>query len=72
MTELYKITEEFATLISGKSCFKDNAFYPRQDINGEWFISKEEVSQCTNWRYMEVIKTLKLSEFVPQKIEIEK
>jgi len=65
MKKLFKISLEFAVKIAGKTCFKDNFFYPIMDINGDYFISQEEVNQCTNWRYIDELATLELADFVP-------
>jgi len=61
---MYKISLELAELLKGKVCFKDNLFNPIQDINGDWFISKEEVDKCTNTKYKQYLKLLTQSEFI--------
>lgn len=64
---MYKITTETAVLLKGKTYTKDIEFNPVQDINGEWFISEQEVNKNTNWRYKELLANLKLEEYVAPK-----
>lgn len=66
---MYRITPELADKLRGKVYHKEAEFNPIQDINGDWFISSEEVENCTNWRYAEDLKNLVKSEFVPPKFE---
>lgn len=56
----YKLTLEQKELLFGVEFIPNNYFNPIQDINGDWFISKEEVEQCSiDW-----VKKLKESEYI--------
>ena len=63
--EAYKITEELKAKIEGKKYNDGMIFNPIKDINGDWFISIEEVEGNTNSRYKDDLKGLNLSEFIP-------
>ena len=69
--KLYKLTETDAEFLKGKTYSKDMIFNPVQDINGEWFISEEEVKGNTNRRYKDILSKLELAEFVPPKFDFE-
>ena len=57
---MYKLTLEQKELLVGVEFIPNNYFNPVQDINGEWFISKEEVEQCSiDW-----VKKLTESEYI--------
>lgn len=60
----YRITAEQAALISGKKFNKCTSFLPVQDINGDWFISEQEINDVTFEEFMWV-KDLTPSEYVP-------
>jgi len=64
---MYKLTEEQAYTLIGKIYTKDMTFNPVQDINGDWFISPEEVEGNTNWRYDDLLAGLEKAEYVPPK-----
>ena len=54
---MYKLTLEQKELLVGVEFIP---FNPVQDVNGDWFISKEEVEQCSiDW-----VKKLKESEYI--------
>lgn len=65
---MYKLTEEQKGLLIGAEFMPDNYFNPIQDINGDWFISKEEVDQCVNSEFLWV-KDLQVVEFIPKQID---
>jgi hypothetical protein len=69
--ELYKLTETDAGFLTGKTYAKDMIFNPVQDINGDWFISEEEVKGNTNRRYKDILSKLELAEFLPPKFDFE-
>lgn len=57
---MYKLTLEQKELLTGVEFMPNNYFNPVQDVNGDWFISKEEVEQCSiDW-----VKKLKESEYI--------
>lgn len=57
---MYKLTLEQKELLVGVEFIPNNYFNPVQDVNGDWFISKEEVEQCSiDW-----VKKLKESEYI--------
>lgn len=62
---MYRITLEQKNIIEGQEYMADCIFNPVQDINGDWFISKEEVEQCVNFDW---VKNLTESEFIPKEI----
>lgn len=70
LDKMYKISIETANLLKGKTFAKDMIFNPVQDVNGDWFISKEEVKGNTNSRYKDLLAGLELAEFVPTKLEL--
>lgn len=58
---MIKLTQEQYELISGKQYDGEQYFNPIQDVNGDWFISKQEQAMCGDefaW-----LKELKPSEF---------
>lgn len=61
---MYKLTQEQADFLRGKTYSKDRSFNPIDDINGEWFLSPEEVEGNTNWRYRDVLASLEQAEFI--------
>ena len=44
---MYKLTLEQKELLVGVEFIPNNYFNPVQDVNGDLFISKEEVEQCS-------------------------
>ena len=57
---MYKLNLEQKELLVGVEFIPNNYFNPVQDVNGDWFISKEEVEQCSiDW-----VKKLKESEYI--------
>lgn len=59
----YNLTSEQASVLSGIQFMSGNYFYPIQDVAGNWFITREEVNQCTNEEYMWV-KELPATEYI--------
>ena len=66
--EMYKLNIEQKELITGKEYTNDSHFNPIQDVNLDWFISVEEVEQCTNPEFS-FVKKLPLTEYEPLIIE---
>ena len=64
---LYKLTIEQKDLLVGQLFAPSSYFGPVQDINGDWFISEQEVSGCVNPDFMWV-KTLPSMEYTPQPV----
>jgi len=62
MIKGYKISKTQKDLLVNKEFNVDSYFNPIQDIDGSWFIFKEEVEQCTNQEF-EWLKDLTLSDF---------
>jgi hypothetical protein len=60
---MYKLTIQQKNSLAGKSYIADNKFNPVQDINGDWFISEEEVSQAI---YETWVKQLPRATFTPK------
>jgi hypothetical protein len=48
---MYKLTIEQMELLKGVKYDGQQYFNPIQDINGDWFISEEEVFGCTDTDY---------------------
>ena len=61
---MYKLTLSQKELLTGKQFTTDSYFNPITDINGDWFISKEEIKNCNNEEFIWV-KDLIESEFIP-------
>lgn len=59
---MYKLTIEQKILLTGVKYDGEQLFNPIQDINGDWFISEEEVFGCTDTDYFWV-RRLVYSEF---------
>ena len=47
MIEVYLLAQEQADSLIGVEFIPDNLFNPIQDIDGNWIITEEEVSQST-------------------------
>jgi hypothetical protein len=62
---LYKLTIEQKDLLVGQLFAPASYFGPVQDINGDWFISEQEVSGCVNPDF-QWVKTLPSMEYTPQ------
>jgi len=63
-----EITKSQAQELEGKTFDGVQKFAPQEDANGKWYISKQEVEQCTT---IEWVKTLKVElEHNPKKINI--
>lgn len=60
---MYKLTLIQKDLLDGKEYAPNSFFKPVQDINNDWFISEEEITNCTIAGF-EWLKELKASEFV--------
>jgi len=61
---LYKLTLEQKNLLIDQLFAPASYFGPVQDINGDWFISEQEVSGCINPDFIWV-KTLPSMEYIP-------
>jgi hypothetical protein len=59
----YKLTPEQAEVLTGTEFMPDNYFAPIEDINGDKFISVEEVDQCVNEQF-QWVKELQPAEFI--------
>jgi hypothetical protein len=58
---VYLLTEQQANSLQGIEFMPDNYFNPIQDTNGNYFISPEEVAQCSiDW-----VKQLPQIEYEP-------
>jgi hypothetical protein len=62
---MYKLTIEQKRTVKRKAFTDSNLFNPVQDINGDWFISQQEVDQCDN-ELFSWVKDLPKSEFIPK------
>ena len=60
---MYKLKIEQKESLIGVAYDGEQYFNPVQDINGDWFISEDEVFGCTNTDYF-WIRRLVYSEFV--------
>jgi hypothetical protein len=61
---LYKLTIEQKDLLVGQQFAPSSYFGPVQDINGDWFISDQEVNQCINPDF-QWVKNLPAMEYTP-------
>lgn len=62
---MYKLTLEQKESLMGVEFMPNNYFNPVQDVNGDWFISREEVEQsCIDW-----VKELTESEYIAPKYD---
>jgi len=59
---MYKLTITQKNLLVGLSYDGEQIFNPIQDVNGDWFISEQEVFGCTNRDYF-WIRRLVYSEY---------
>jgi hypothetical protein len=66
---MYKLTTHQYELLLGATYDGEQLFYPIADINGDYFISKQEIDNCTNEEFAWV-KELELTEFKPPIIEL--
>ena len=63
-----EITKAQAQELAGKTFDGVQKFAPKEDSNGNWYISKEEVEQCTT---VDWVKELKIElDYNPKKINI--
>jgi hypothetical protein len=58
---VYLLTPDQADSLKGVEFMPDNYFNPIQDINGNWIITEQEVSQCS----IEWVKDLPQIEYEP-------
>ena len=65
-----KLTYEQADLLIGKKWAKDSLFNPLQDVDGNWYISEEEVMGC-NVSGLEWVNDLKLTVIAPVIVKLE-
>jgi hypothetical protein len=61
---MYLLTTQQKDLLVGQFFAPSSMFNPVQDINGDWFISQQEVDQCTNTEFSWV-KTLPQMTYTP-------
>jgi hypothetical protein len=59
------LTQHQKDVLSGQKFSPDSYFNPIQDVNNNWVISLEEVSQCSNPSFWWV-KDLELIDFNPK------
>jgi hypothetical protein len=64
---MYILTIEQKNELVGQFFAPSSMFNPVQDINGDWFITSQEVDQCVNPDFIWV-KNLTPSEFIPPSI----
>jgi hypothetical protein len=65
MITVYQLTPEQAEQLRGVQYVTDMTFNPIEDANGNWIISKEEVSSTTiDW-----VKELPAIEYVPKQFD---
>jgi hypothetical protein len=65
MIQVYQLTSEQQEQLIGVEFIPDNLFNPIQDIDGNWIITEEEVSQSTiGW-----VKELPQIDYRPKQIE---
>lgn len=63
-----EITKAQAQELEGKTFDGVQKFAPQEDANGKWYISNQEVEQCTTTEW---VKSLKVElEYSPKKINI--
>lgn len=65
MILVYMLTEDQANQLKGVEYTTDMTFNPIQDVNGNWIISREEVSNTT----LDWVKELPTIEFNPKVID---
>ncbi len=61
---MYLLTLQQKDLLVGQFFAPSSMFNPVQDINGDWFISQQEVNQCTNPDF-DWVKTLPQMAYTP-------
>ncbi len=61
---MYLLTQQQKDLLVGQNYAPSSIFNPVQDINGDWFISEQEVNQCVNQEF-DWVKTLPQMVFTP-------
>ena len=61
----YKLTNEQKNEVDGQLFAPRSRFYPFQDINDVWFLSKEEVDNTVNPEFLWV-KDLPYVDYVPK------
>jgi hypothetical protein len=61
---LYKLTLEQKDLLIGQQFAPSSCFNPVQDVNGDWFITGQEIGSCVNSDFQWVI-TLPAMEYIP-------
>jgi hypothetical protein len=66
MIQVYQLTQEQSDQLIGVEFIPDNLFNPIQDIDGNWIITEEEVSQSTiDW-----VKELPKIEYRPIMLDL--
>ena len=61
---LYKLTIEQKDLLVGQQFAPASYFNPVQDINGDWFITGQEINSCVNQDF-QWVNTLPSMEYTP-------
>ena len=64
MILMIKLTEYQKNIVSNVEFKEDSKFAPIQDVNNDWFVSKEEQEQCN----LQWLKELPLSEYIPKPV----
>ena len=64
---MYLLTTQQKDLLVGQYYAPASMFNPVQDVNGDWFISQQEVDQCINPQF-DWVKTLPGVEYTPPPI----
>jgi|688.fasta_scaffold173310_2 hypothetical protein len=67
--KLYKLSIEQKEEIQDKMYFDNCYFNPIEDINGDFFITQQEVDDCTNNNFL-WIKELELNDYEPKQLNI--
>jgi hypothetical protein len=65
-----QLTEQQKDLLVGRTYDGVQFFNPTQDANGNWFISNEEVNQCSNVTGIEFIQSLPEIDYNPVVTEL--
>jgi hypothetical protein len=66
---MYKLSTYQYQLLLGNNYDGQQLFNPVVDVNGDFFISKEEIESCSNPDF-EWVKDLVISDYVAPKVEL--
>jgi hypothetical protein len=66
---MYKLSTCQYQLLLGNNYDGQQLFNPVVDVNGDFFISKEEIESCSNPDF-EWVKDLVISDYVAPKVEL--